>query len=87
VWDAPQGRTNDIRLFQLGGTRGYLASWNNVPGTQSVESANRITNASIDGAIRIVTSPTTRSNASPNYPESGLKISLGKLSCRSEDRR
>ena len=87
VWDAPQGRTNDIRLFQLGGTRGYLASWNNVPGTQSVESANRITNASIDGAIRIVTSPTTRSNASPSYPESGLKISLGKLSCRSEDRR
>lgn len=48
----------------------------------SVESGGQVVRAGLTGAIRIVTEPTD-----PDIAESGLAISLGKLSCEAVDLR
>ncbi|MGH2746519.1 MAG: type IV pilus modification PilV family protein [Actinomycetota bacterium] len=75
----------DIYLFDdpSQGRKGYLKSWSSRFGTTATESANgEETSANIDAAIFIHTNPTN-----PNLPDSGLQISIGKLSCEALDAR
>ncbi|MGH2556238.1 MAG: prepilin-type N-terminal cleavage/methylation domain-containing protein [Actinomycetota bacterium] len=76
---------DDVYLFAdpANGVNGYLESWNSKfdPLTKT-DDDGEVTSAAIDSAIFIHTSPTN-----PSLPDSGLKISIGKLGCESVDRR
>ncbi|MDP9068811.1 MAG: type II secretion system GspH family protein [Actinomycetota bacterium] len=61
---------------------GYLTDWQNIPTTFTSEDAGRVSRARIDGAIRINTRP-----SNPTIPQTGLNISIAKLSCEAVDRR
>ncbi|MDQ3766071.1 MAG: hypothetical protein M3346_01835, partial [Actinomycetota bacterium] len=81
---------DDVYLFEdpnsVPERRGYLRTWSSSFGssgqTSSVDAAGRITQADINGAIRIGTAPTY-----PGREDSVLSIEAGKLSCASEDQR
>lgn len=93
----PEGSPIDVYLFpvvhnhDVAGVNvrhdhvGYfesLESLFSVGTSGSVESGGQVVRAGLTGAIRIVTEPTD-----PDIAESGLAISLGKLSCEAVDLR
>ncbi|MBA2274186.1 MAG: type II secretion system protein [Actinobacteria bacterium] len=81
---------DDVYLFEDPGSvperRGYLRTWSSSyvssGQTRSVDASGRVTQAAINGAIRIGTAPTD-----PGREDSGLSVDVGKLSCASEDQR
>lgn len=85
VYDNPDPLLPDIYLFNdpaLGRT-GYLKQWSSrfsVPVTESENGEE--TSASIDTAVFIHTNSTN-----PSLSDSGLQVSVGKLSCEALDRR
>ena len=82
VYDG-RGVARDIYLFEDGTKRGYLKDWSSVPsGDVFTSPDNRVTYADLGGAIRIDTS---RTNAT--VADSDISLSIGRLSCNSEDMR
>jgi hypothetical protein len=73
----------DVYLFQDSShAKGYLVDWQTFAPSGSVDTAKQTTTGTLNGAMNIVTAPTNGT-----LPESGLNISLGKLSCLSQDKR
>jgi prepilin-type N-terminal cleavage/methylation domain-containing protein len=82
VYDAPEGE-EDIYLFQAGGRRGYLDSWNSAIGsTVDILDGGRVTRANITDALRIVSAP-----LDSRYAQSAVRLQIGKLSCDAQDDR
>jgi hypothetical protein len=50
--------------------------------TTNVNATGRVTQASVDGAVRIVTAPTNTLEG-----DSSISVTLGKLSCEATDQR
>ncbi len=88
VYDDPDAN-KDVYLFrQVDATgavvrNGYLVDWKSKAVTGGGKSGDgSLVTAGIDTAIRIDTAPTN-----PALPESGLNVSIGKLSCEALDQR
>lgn len=83
VYDIPND-ANDIHLFSTPATpKGYLVDWSSKPDvTWSKDASGRVTGASLDGALGIVTNRTH-----PNIEAAGLNVNIGKLSCEAVDKR
>jgi prepilin-type N-terminal cleavage/methylation domain-containing protein len=82
VYDGPTP-VQDVYLFKDGSKAGYLQSWSSLVGqTTNVNATGRVTQASIDGAVRIVTAPTNTLES-----DSSISVTLGKLSCEATDHR
>jgi len=81
---------DDVYLFDdpahVPERRGYLRTWSSSFAssgqTSSVDAFGRVTQAAINGAIRIGTAPTY-----PGREDSVLSVEAGKLNCASEDQR
>lgn len=73
---------DDVYLFQDGLTNGYLADFTFHPITSAEELQGDLVRASVDGAINIQTVPTN-----VLFPDSGLQISVGSMSCEALDQR
>lgn len=72
----------DVYLFKTATTNGYLKSFTSSAPSAAVTSNSQIADAAVESALRIDTAP-----SDPNFPESSLAISIGKLSCQAVDRR
>ena len=86
VFDGPTP-AQDVYLFEQDSPPrlGYLQSWSSLIGAAPAPSpTGSITQAAIDGAIRL---NTTAVNPEVTTGDSSLSIQVGKLSCVSEDRR
>jgi hypothetical protein len=82
VYDDPDP-AKDIYLFKTSSVNGYLSDWYSRPKIESgVDADGRIRTASLDGAIYISTAP-----VNPDVAASGVGVSIGSLSCNSEDAR
>ena len=88
VYDDPIP-SNDVYLFREEDAsgqvlrKGYLSDWKSVAKTSGATAEDGTTaTAAIDTALRIDTAPTN-----PSLPESGLNVSIGKLSCEAVDLR
>ncbi|MDQ3986395.1 MAG: hypothetical protein M3280_07855 [Actinomycetota bacterium] len=82
VYDVPSD-SSDVWLFATSTQKGYLSDWSSKPQiTWSKDPSGRLTSASLDGALQIVTAPTN-----PTVEATGLNITIGKLSCEAVDKR
>ena len=73
---------DDLYLFDEPLKRGYLTGIDLKPPTATKSADGKNVSAGIDGAIRIATVPTN-----DRFPESGLNILVGSLTCDAVDRR
>jgi Tfp pilus assembly protein PilV len=81
----------DVYLFSGNGRRGVLKDWSMGSLQTSVASDERVVSAEYNGIIRLETNalrgPWLSPDSSTAYPDSDMTVSIGKLSCRSEDYR
>ena len=89
---------NDIYLFEKshsghsGAHRphlGYLLDWemSTVTDAEDPQSGGRISHAEIHGAVTVQTNDVTHTSGGATEAEGVMQLSIGSLSCRSEDRR
>jgi hypothetical protein len=66
----------------------YIDSWSSLVATQ-IDSSDSTARASLPGVISVLTKPTRSMPGLPTVadPSSAITVSLGNLSCRSEDNR
>ena len=81
VYDGPG--TNDLYLFQSGGTSGYftqISTLTSLPSTVTADGSSA--SASLPGAIQI---DTVATNA--GIPSSAVSVAVGQMSCEAVDNR
>ena len=77
----------DVYMFAAAGSRGLLKDWSMGSIQTSISADDRTVSASLNGAIRLETSPLVGPWGASTKPEADMTVSIGKLSCKSEDFR
>lgn len=77
----------DVWMFEGNGKTGLLEDWSTSGVQTSISADDRVAEASLNGVIRLETSPLHGPWGASQRPESDMTVSLGKLGCKTEDYR
>ena len=77
----------DVWMFAANGKIGLVKDWSMGAIQTSISADDRVASATLNGAIRVETVPLLGPWGASQKPESDLTVSIGKLSCKSEDYR
>jgi prepilin-type N-terminal cleavage/methylation domain-containing protein len=77
----------DVWMFAANGKTGLLKDWSTSGVQTSISADDRVAEASLNGVIRLETSPLHGPWGASQRPESDMTVSLGKLGCKTEDYR
>lgn len=77
----------DVWLFAANGKIGLLRDWSTTTVQSSISPDDRVAEASLNGAVRVETSPLHGPWGASTKPDSDMTIALGKISCKTEDYR
>ncbi|HEX2196478.1 MAG TPA: hypothetical protein VHJ76_06085, partial [Actinomycetota bacterium] len=77
----------DVWMFAANGKTGLLKDWSSTGVQTSISADDRVAEASLNGAIRLETSPLYGPWDASQRPDSDMTVALGKLSCKTEDYR
>jgi type II secretory pathway pseudopilin PulG len=77
----------DVYMFAGNGKTGLLKDWSMGSVETSISADDRVAEARLNGAIRLETSPLHGPWGASQKPDSDMTVSLGKLSCKTEDYR
>lgn len=79
--------TYDVWMFAANGKTGLLKDWSTTTVQTSISADDRVAEASLNGAIRLETSPLHGPWDASTRPDSDMTVALGKINCKTEDYR